>query len=328
MTSWWKKAGESALTLLSCWLARISASPEAAHFGGMPTASSALAQESCGQGVRARAQLLRCWDIALERAERLHGQTAEQRNQCYSHAPPWAVLTYLRFLLSPFRGWGRGEYRLPPGAAIPRCREDHRGGGHRHGSLSAGSRDLHLHRGLKTTVSPHAPYQHPAVTRPDPAPPRSSGRADICRSALFARSRWLRSWAPQVSPGTAPLSRQDGASGDFKLMCRNKISVGFRSFFFIKDSSSAVLPASTLITTVVYTTWRKKATYCNINVPITRIFTKKNPSRTRHTFFSCATARAAGSKTASQSARGFSPSKWKLKQQLIWQKKYKKFSLV
>lgn len=124
-----------------------------------------------------------------------------------------------------------GGYRLPPDATILQRREDHRGGGRRHRSLSTGSRDLHLHRGLKTTVSPHAPYQHPAATRPDPAPPRSSWRrADVCRSALFAWSRRLWSRAPPGSPGSAPLSRQDGASGDFKLMCRNKISVGFRSF--------------------------------------------------------------------------------------------------
>lgn len=34
----------------------------------------------------------------------------------------------------------------------------------------------------------------------------------------------------QHSPATAPLSGQDGASSDFRLMRRNKIMVGFRSF--------------------------------------------------------------------------------------------------
>lgn len=53
---------------------------------------------------------------------------------------------------------------------------------------------------------------------------------DVCLSGLFTQGKQLRSQEPQLSPATAPLSHQDGASGDFKLMRRNKIRVGFRSF--------------------------------------------------------------------------------------------------
>lgn len=184
-----RRQAKRALTPLSRWLARISAFPEASHFGGIPTASSAPASESCGQSVRALAQLLQRWEITLARTERLHGQTAEQRNQYYSHALPWAILTYLRFLLSCFQ---KGAYHFPPDAAILRHHQEHHRRGHRHRSHSAGNRDLHLQCRLKHHFSSHSPPRS-SVTRPDPALPCSAGRSCVWLSVLIARGR---SWAP------------------------------------------------------------------------------------------------------------------------------------
>lgn len=217
MTSGWKKAGKGALTPLPCWLTCSSASPEAAHFGVIPTWSSALAQASCGKGVRALAQLLQHWEMALARtrenswAEKsiLQSFTALSNSDIF-------MVTALPFA----ERWA---------SPCPRCHcPPAPWGGHQHRSLSPGSRDLDLR--LTATVSIPTPLTH-GPAKADPALLHSLACATFVFQSSVSPGKQVRLGpGTRLPTATAPLSRQDGASSDFRLMRRNKIRAGFRSF--------------------------------------------------------------------------------------------------
>lgn len=192
MTSGWKKAGKRALTPMPCWLTCNSASPEAAHFGVIPMQSSALAQASCGKGVRALAQLLQHWEMALARtrenswAEKsiLQSRTALSNSDTF-------MITAL-----PLAEWWASP---SPGATILQYPEEQGRGGHQHRSLSPGSRDLD-HR-LTATTSIPSPLTH-GHAKPNPALQQHSLG---CATFVFRLSLFCAPQAGGCGPGTPSL---------------------------------------------------------------------------------------------------------------------------
>lgn len=130
MTSRWKKAGKKALTSFPCWLMCSSASPEAADFGVIPAWSSALAQASCGKGVRALAQLLQHWEKALARTqENSWAEKSILQSRTTLSNSDMLMVTALLFAerwappcpqcLHPPAPWGSGQRWTPTQGTLP-----------------------------------------------------------------------------------------------------------------------------------------------------------------------------------------------------------------
>lgn len=154
-----------------------------------------------------------------------HGKTAEQRNQSYSHALPWAVLTYLWLLLCYCSSVCRGV-----SIAFPRRH-------HRPAARGPGRRCTPPRQPLPSaepwpqahttmSVPPHRHTAVPSPVRPCRAP------WDMAGLSFGALCPGQAAEGPGARPCTAaaPLSRRDGASSDFRPMRTNKIRAGFRSF--------------------------------------------------------------------------------------------------
>lgn len=213
---------------------------------------------------------------SLASTERLLGQTAEQRNQYYSHALPLAVLVYAPSLLQQASPSER-RMSLSSGATTLGHCEEHHGGGRWPGSLLYCQRHLYLPHRLVNTIFPHIPPTSNCNEAPlGPAGCRHRRLSTLLLGQVLGSASPRDTSPHQVTPCRAAREEMGDPKHDMTWYRLD-------SSHSCKGQPLKCCACKHFGGIAVYTMWREQAPYRNINRPVTTVFTlhkKKTPSLT------------------------------------------------